>query len=275
MKWYASRAAARAVENLAELSRRVRLDGADQAAAWVAAAPRDASNTAAVKGSDLHDLAERHARGEALPVDLETDVRAMLAHYETFLSDWQPVITRAEMTVLNRRLGYGGTCDAVMTAPAWSGLPLVCDYKTGRTGPYPEWAVQLAAYAHGEAVLERVKAGRPAVRETPMPAVDTTRALILRVRPDGYELHEADLTGLIDVFASMLAVHAFTHDVEPFRRRLPDTQTGAYWARRVEAARAVEDLHAVWVEAVAASAWDDSLLEQCRMRKMQLTGGAA
>jgi hypothetical protein len=274
-RWYANRAAARAAENLAELSRRVRLDGVDQAAAWVAAAPREASQSAAVKGSDLHDLAERHARGEPVPDDLDADVKAMLAHYETFLVDWQPRVLHTEMTVLNRSLGYGGTADAVMELPGFAGLPLVCDYKTGRTGPYPEWAVQLAAYAHGEAVLERVKAGRPTVRELPMPHVDPSRALILRVRPDGYELHEADLTGLVEVFAAMLTVHAFTVESEPFQRRLPETDTAAYWARRIATARAVEDLHAVWIDAVSASAWDNALLEQCRIRKEQILGGAA
>lgn len=271
-KWYARQTAGRAVEQLAELSRRVRLDGPESAAAWLAEAPRDAANTAALRGSDLHDLAERTARGAGTPPDLDRDVARMLDHYETFLADFSPVIEHAEMTVLNRALGYGGTADAVMTIPAYTGLPLVCDYKTARTGPYAEWAVQLAAYANGEVVLERTPNG---IREAPMPTVDLTRALILRVRPDGYELHEADLTGLIDVFTAMLKVHGFAENCEPFNRRYPEHSTPAYWKRRIEAATTVDDLTAVWVDATAVNQWDNNLLNQCRAKKAALMRGAA
>ncbi|MFI0481722.1 hypothetical protein [Actinomadura sp. 9N215] len=271
--WYAKQTAERAVDQMAELGRRVRLDGVESAVKWLAAAPRDAARSAAVKGSDLHDLAERHARGEALPVDLHSDVKAMLAHYETFLADWSPEIAHTEMTVLNRTLGYGGTADAVMRLPAYAGLPLVADYKTGRTGPYAEWAVQLAAYAAGECVLTKSDDRRPKIHESAMPAVDSTRALILRIRPDSYELHEADLSGLLDVFTAMLRIHAFTETVGPFTRRLPAHESGAYWARRISGARTVEELHVIWADAVAASRWDDDLLNQCAARKAEIVRG--
>lgn len=271
--WYANQAAGRAVDQLAELSRRVRLDGPESAAAWLARAPRDASRSAALKGSDLHDLAERHARGEKTPAALDPDVKAMLAHYETFLADYQPVITHTEMTVLNRTLGYGGTADAVMQLPAYSGLPLIADYKTGRSGPYAEWAVQLAAYANGECALEKTADKRPKIVEKDMPAVDLSRALVLRIRPDHYELHEADLTGLLDVFAAMLKIHSFVEAAEPFKECRPAFENGAYWTHRIENARTVEDLHTIWADAVAASQWDDGLLNQCAERKAAILRG--
>lgn len=266
--WYAKTTATRAVDGLAELSRMVRLDGPEKAAMWLANAPRETKNSAAVRGSDLHDLAERNATGRELPADIGDDVRAMLGHYRTFLTDFEPVITHTEMTVLNRTLGYGGTCDAIMRLPAFEGRPLVVDYKTGRTGPYPEWAVQLAAYAGGEYVLTRE---RGAIVTNPMPDVDAGKALILRVRPHTYELHEADLTGLLDVFAAMLGVHAFTENESPFTQRAPDHQRVDYWTALIEAASTVDALNHVWVEAVAVNAWTDDLLDKCKTRKQMIT----
>ncbi|MBT2213482.1 hypothetical protein [Actinomadura sp. NEAU-AAG7] len=271
--WYATQTAGRAVDQLAELSRRVRLDGPESAAAWLARAPRDTSHAAAVRGSDLHDLAERHAHGEEPPADLAHDVKAMLGQYERFRADWRPTIAHTEMTVLNRTMGYGGTADAVMSLPAYAGLPLITDYKTGRTGPHAEWAVQLAAYANGECVLKRTGDKRTKIVEEIMPAVDISRALILRIRPDTYELHEADLTGLLDVFAAMLKVHSFATSAEPFTERRPATESATYWTNRIDTARTVDDLHTIWVDAVAASQWDDRLLNHCATRKAQLLGG--
>lgn len=266
--WYAKTTATRAVDELAELSRKVRLDGPEQAVKWLASAPRDTKTSAAVRGSDLHDLAERHATGQDLPDELDEDVRAMLAHYRTFLEDFEPVITHTEMTVLNRTLGYGGTCDAVMRLGAYDGRPLIVDYKTGRTGPYPEWAVQLAAYVGGEYVLTREQG---AIVTSPMPDVDAGKALILRIRPHTYELHEADLTGLLDVFAAMLNIFEFTENGSPFTQRGPDHQRADYWTKCIEQATTIDALNHIWVEAVAVNAWTNDLLDKCKDRKRTIT----
>ena len=265
--WYAKTTAVRAVDALAELSRRVRLDGPDDTIRWLARAPREAASTAAIRGSDLHDLAERHATGQDLPADLADDVRAMLTQYQTFLTDFQPEISHAEMTVLNRTIGYGGTCDAVMTLPAFGAGPLIVDYKTGRTGPYAEWAIQLAAYAHGELVLARD--GKQTTTR-PMPEIDTSRALILRIRPDTYELHEADLTGLIGVFEAMTVIHAFTRADTPFKQCFPQHKNPEYWAESIRKAATVDDLNRIWIDAVAVNAWTDDLLTRCQRRKAEI-----
>lgn len=269
LHWYARQTATRAVEQLAELSRTVRLDGAETAIRWLTAAPRERKTAAAVAGSDLHDLAERHARGEPLPDSLDPAVRAMLGQYERFLADFSPEITHTEMTVLNRSMGYGGTCDAVMRLDGHA-VPLVVDYKTGRTGPYPEWAIQLAAYAGGECVLTRDRAG---VVESPMPAVDHDTALILRIRPETYEVHEANLSGLVEVFAGMLQIHRFTEAQPPFTIRYAESMRPAYWISQINAANTTDELTTIWVDAVIANAWTDELTTISKTRKAQILAG--
>jgi len=269
-KWYARMAAERAVENAAELSRRVRLEGPEEAAKWVAAAPQDAARTAALKGSDLHDLAQRHADGKVMPDDLDPDAAAMLRQYETFLADFTPTILQTEMTVLNRAFGYGGTADAIMELPGRGyGLPLVVDYKTGRTGPYSDWAIQLAAYAHGERMLEKTPKG---IIESDIPcAIDPDRGLILRIRPEKYELYETDLTASYGVFQAMLRIFAFTSIEPPFTRIPAPHDDPLTWLARIDAVGDVAELYEIWRSGTARNVWTDELSAACAQRKKLLT----
>lgn len=154
---------------------------------------RFASNEAAITlGNRVHDLAERHALGQdwtdLLTADEDPRVAATMHHFGRFLEDWRPVYEAVEAVVVNRTVGYAGTCDALLTLPG--GDLAVLDYKTGKSGPYDEWSLQLAAYARAEALW--VGQGDTAT-EVPMPAVGR-RAYVLRLRPDGYWLHGVDLT---------------------------------------------------------------------------------
>lgn len=202
--WAAKTVAQEAVTNLVDVVRMARTDG-EAAVSWLKGRPYAQRDAAAKLGSRIHDLAEAHALGQDLgDYSDDPDVVGMVENYLAFREDWQPEYEATEATVVNRSIGYAGTLDGLLRIPELGDGLKVVDYKSGRTGPYPEWAVQLAAYASAEALW------LPDDSEIAMPAVDG--GLILRIRPDGYSLHEVkDLAPLLDVFAHMVEITRWSH----------------------------------------------------------------
>lgn len=106
-------------------------------------------------GTDVHAACEEYVITGARP-DVTADVEPYLRQFEDWCQRAQPAYQAAEMTVYSPTYGYAGTCDAVLTV---GGVRAIVDYKTSRKvvdsrgnkrGPYPEVALQLAAYAHAE-----------------------------------------------------------------------------------------------------------------------------
>lgn len=153
-------------------------------------ADRDA---AANRGTDVHNLAERLSHGE------QVDVPDVLAgHVEAcvrFLDDWhvQPILTEAVVVSYQHR--YAGTLDLI--ADLNDGRRLLLDYKTGRSGVFPDTALQLAAYRYAEKY--RISNIAP---ESPLPEVDG--CAVVHIRHDGYSLVPVD-TGP-EVFRTFLYV---------------------------------------------------------------------
>lgn len=90
-------------------------------------------------------------RGEA------DSARQMVDSFDQFLQDFQPEYIATEVTVYSPTFGYAGTADGFAVI---DGMPVILDYKTSREsydkdgkpkGPYPEVALQLAAYRYAEA----------------------------------------------------------------------------------------------------------------------------
>lgn len=124
--------------------------------------------SAADLGTQAHGLFQQFAVTEKRPpvprrlgdrVLHVEDVRAlgmMLDQFSRFLDEFAPQYLCAEVAVFNRTYGFAGTADAFLVI---DGIPLIADYKTspdtfdakGKVkGPYPEVALQLAAYRHAE-----------------------------------------------------------------------------------------------------------------------------
>lgn len=274
--WAAKQAGYRAVQNMAELDRKIRLDGPEAAAKWVAAASREKTEEAALNGSDLHDLAERHQRGEPMPSHMTPMARQMLYQYERFLDAEQPRFYALEMTTLNRTYGFGGTMDACVGLPRYDYLPMVMDYKTGRTGPYKSWGKQMCAYAHGEFVLKKLPNkgpdGSPMFAVEPMPPLSQEKALVLRVRPDYYALHVVDISKQWMSFLSTLEVWNDEQiDVtavisEPL---VPD-RGEAWWCERARVCETEAQLIQLFQEASLAGMWSPQLLEVATARRNEI-----
>jgi hypothetical protein len=130
-------------EDLADLPPSKRLDRLNRARFE----DRDA---AANRGTEVHALAERHMAGDEveIPDELEGHFRA----YESFLAEWRPVATAVELVVGHRTMGYCGTVDVV--ADLADNNRWLLDYKTSRSGIFPETALQGCAYRRAEVFLD-------------------------------------------------------------------------------------------------------------------------
>lgn len=106
-------------------------------------------------GTDVHAACEEYVLTGVRP-DVPADVEPYLVQFEEWCQRAQPAYQAAEVTVYHPTFGYAGTSDAFLTV---DGVRTVADYKTTRKPldsrgqrktPYPEVALQLAAYRHAE-----------------------------------------------------------------------------------------------------------------------------
>lgn len=106
--------------------------------------PWDKRDTAAVRGTDVHALAEQVVHG------LEVDVPEHLVGYVTGYARWldefdvAPILT--EVSCANRQHWYAGRLDLIASV---AGVPFLLDNKTS-SNVYGDTGLQLAAYAHAE-----------------------------------------------------------------------------------------------------------------------------
>lgn len=154
----------------------------DEIVDFLKGAPFRTRDRAANRGTEVHALAAKLARGEKVEVPEE-----LIGHVDAYLDwrrRWDPQDELVERTIVNRRYRFAGTFDL------WCRLPglgaCLIDLKTNRSGPFGEVAVQLAAYAHGEAYLDSDGVERP------MPAIEWFGVLWLT--GDSWELVPFDVT---------------------------------------------------------------------------------
>lgn len=179
----------------------------EEAIDFLKRAPFRDTEAAAIKGTTVHEWAEQYALGSL--VTLESLPEAQQGYgrsFIRFIADFQPTWEMSEASVYSREHGYAGTLDALLRISTMGdGLGLV-DYKTTRSGIFPETALQLAAYRHAEFV------GLPDGTELAMPPVDWCAALWLT--PTGYHLIPVDAGPLaFEYFLAAQRVRDFTTTV--------------------------------------------------------------
>jgi hypothetical protein len=180
--WKLRQVAAAAVEHYGYLGRLVADVGPEEAAYRLARVPERVAGEAARRGTLVHAYAEAWAKGEPLP-ELVPEHEGYLRAFRSFVNEWRPVFTGAEVTVWAEEAGYAGTLDTWAVVEV-EGRLMVVDYKTtGRV--HPEAHLQLAALARAPEVIEPDGGRRPA------PQVEG--GLVVRLGADGsYELAEVD-----------------------------------------------------------------------------------
>jgi hypothetical protein len=178
-------------------------DGMINALKGVPWGQRDA---AAVRGTAVHGLAEKLVAGHEVhvPDELVGHVKSAVA----FMDDWRISPLLVEVLVASRRWHYCGTADAVVDLP--DGRRCLLDYKTSKSGIFPETALQLAAYRYADVFVDQVG------NECQMDTLDIDAAYAVHLRADGYDcvpveagpkqfnafLHVAHVAKLVDEMAS-------------------------------------------------------------------------
>ncbi len=177
--WSAEQTALAAVAVAKSLPQRIAEDGEPETVKWLRDArfrkPRGRLSATAL-GSCAHAACEQYALTGQRPTpdDLADIVRAeggprfdgvtaetavlgrMLDRFDGWLQRFTPIYDATEVVVYHPTYGYAGQADAFLRI---DGLRLLVDYKTSREGfdskgqaksPYPEAALQLAAYRYAE-----------------------------------------------------------------------------------------------------------------------------
>lgn len=189
----------------------------------------ETTKKASIRGTDLHRYAEDYVKGKPVPEVEDPAHQPYADAWLDFLRDFSPVFHLAEATVYSRRYSFAGTLDAIVEI---GGRLFLLDYKTTDKleggPPYPDTALQLAAYANAD-MLEPDEAKRVQIngrryynfdpaREYPeMPKVEA--GLILVVRPGSYNLVPVRIDE--EVFRAFLHVReVFRWQVETSKRVL-------------------------------------------------------
>jgi hypothetical protein len=121
-------------------------------------------------GTRVHAAIEAFINGE--PCEHTKEVSPFMMSFTRFVMEYRPEFFHSEVTVWNRRHGFAGTADAIISIRDQTWL---VDFKSGRS-LHPEVGMQLSALAHGEFII------KPDGEETEMPHIDRLAAIHIRPR---------------------------------------------------------------------------------------------
>jgi hypothetical protein len=157
----------------------------DETINWLKGLPDYQRDAAGKLGTSIHLWADMVSRGQ--PPGLETfkpseeEMPYLLSYegFQRFLDVHQGKVVSGEKMVWSLD-GYGGTYDLIVrfACDCHQGLWLL-DLKTAKTGPYPEWALQLIAYGTADFIIIEDD-------PTPYPMPVIERYGVLHLRPDLY-----------------------------------------------------------------------------------------
>jgi hypothetical protein len=193
--WSARTVAEHVADHLDDVKRMLDHGGRGPTVHYLKELPNQKRDTAAIRGTEVHELAVDYIRGEEIDLTGREHLEPYVRGYAAYIDDWNPTTVHEELVVANRKHGYAGTLDSIQDIPAL-GRALV-DYKTSG-GVYGEYALQIAAYRQAEVYLDEDG------NEHPMIPVD--RTFILHIQPDDYDLIPVE-TGE-DAFRKYLAAQA-------------------------------------------------------------------
>lgn len=147
LKYWSARTVAEWVaDNPGMTDHMARLGGRWPLISFLKEIPWQRRDDAAIRGTEVHALAERLVRGDEVPVPdhLVGHVRSCVR----FLDDWQPTPLVVERPLAHRVDQWAGKPDLFASLP--DGRTALFDWKTTASGIWPETAFQLAAYSHAE-----------------------------------------------------------------------------------------------------------------------------
>lgn len=178
VKWAATQVAEYVATNPDDVER-LRAMGDRAMVAALKEIPWAKRDQAGARGNLLHDYAEQILNGEE--VDVDDEHVPVMENAITFLEEWQIEPLLVEAACASRADWWAGTLDLIARyvhpVTGHKGTAIF-DWKSGKA-LYPEYAWQLAAYAHAEFYGLNGD-------ERPIPTCDASFGV--HIRPDGYDV---------------------------------------------------------------------------------------
>jgi hypothetical protein len=195
LMYWSARTVAEYVADNSEDVEQLRAMGREPMVAALKSVPWEKRNEAAVRGTDVHALAELLVHGDE--VEVPSHLAGFVNGYVDFLDRFDVAAVLTERAVGSRTHWYAGKFDLIADI---NGTRWMLDNKTSK-GVYGSTALQLAAYANGEFYVE----DDDPETELPLPE-GIERYGVLHVTEFSTELRPVDMSG--DSFADFLAVAA-------------------------------------------------------------------
>lgn len=201
MYWAAKCVAEYVVSNIPKVTEMAAEDP-DAAIQWIKGAHYRAKKSAGLKGTELHNLAEAHAKGEPLP-PVAAGSQGYVKSLMEFLDDFAPDPILIEETTYSIAHGYAGTFDSIAKFDKLG--TCILDWKTGKSC-YPEVGLQLSAYTHSDGYDDGSRT------LAPLPAMDG--ALVVHITPGGYAVFKVDAGD--ETFEYFLAAQKVAHFAQDY-----------------------------------------------------------
>jgi len=173
-RWAARLVAEYAVTNYGLVGRMIDESGEAHTRHYLAEIPNARRDSAAIRGTEVHALAEKYIRGEE--VEVPDRLLPYVEGYAAWVEDWQPKSMHEELVVASRSHMIAGTLDSISYIPSLDAVCLI-DYKTSNY-VFGVHALQCAAYRHMEVCL---------VDGVELPMVQVDRVFILHIKPHDYQ----------------------------------------------------------------------------------------
>jgi hypothetical protein len=190
--WSAKQVAEYVADN-PEHVEQLRAMGRNPMVAALKSVPWESRDTAAVRGTDVHALAEElvHGREVQVPEHLAEYVEG----YVRFLDEWKSIPLLTEHSCASREWGYAGRFDFIGSLGGpYGDATVLADWKTSK-GVYGETALQTAAYARAEFYVTDDDPDT----EHPMPIVE--RIAVVHITPGETRVHDlGDIDKAFGVF---------------------------------------------------------------------------
>jgi hypothetical protein len=139
----------------------------------IAGATKARFSAAAVRGTEVHKLAEKLAHGQA--VSVPDHLRGHVESAVQFLDDYDVQVDYTEVALFSRRNKHAGSADAFGSAQkpdAATRTRILWDWKTNASGPWGSVAFQLSGYRFSDFMLSGD--GGKNSTELAVPEVDET-----------------------------------------------------------------------------------------------------
>jgi hypothetical protein len=148
------------------------------------------------RGTEVHKIAEPAIRGEPVRMDLvPLELRGYVEAYMDFLDAVNPAPVAVELPIGSKKHRYCGQTDLIADLPpvSWDGQVLpadrwLLDLKTGEKGVYPEAALQLCGYQHGDLFVPPEDPGE----ERPLEWLKIGRCGVVHLSSDAWELRPVE-----------------------------------------------------------------------------------